>query len=613
MQIKKWTVRFLVTIGALSVLGGLAAGGVVAYRMRHAHPHLPPQFVLQVAFPDHFAEMANSDPLALVVDGPPQPTFADFLLSLSAAAEDPRVMGIAADLSRTTVGMAQAQELREVLKQFSNNGKFTYAFADSYGGIEGGNNLYYLASAFDEIWLQPTGSVGLTGLGVEVPFFRGLFDKIGIQPQFAKRYEYKSAPDSFTETAMGDAQREETVRLLGDLNQQLLQGVADDRGLELVDLQTALVRAPFAATEAVELRLVDHIGYRSDVLEQAQTTAVEEGEDGGDQASIPITPRPRHWPLVPLDAYAPLPSKSPHHSKDAPIIAVIPAAGMILRSADAGGIPGNTDEVSGADHLEALLGAAAENPAVAAIVLRVDSPGGDIVAADTIWHALAEAKKSKPVVVSMGNYAASGGYYLALPASRILANAGTITGSIGVFGGKFAISELLNKLGVTVEQVKIGANALAASMARPFGEEDGALFDRGIDAAYADFAGRVASARHFDAAKLDRVARGRVWTGQQAVDEQLVDAQGGLLTALDAARELAKIPNDVAVDVRVYPETKAPLEIILEFLSGEYPQAQLGLGQMVAAQQLGAAGLTGWIQVLTTATPHAVLPPMRLH
>jgi protease-4 len=286
---------------------------------------------------------------------------------------------------------------------------------------------------------------------------------------------------------------------------------------------------------------------------------------------------------------------------------------MILRSAAAGGIPGNTDEVSGADRLEALLGAAAENPAVAAIVLRVDSPGGDIVAADTIWHALAEAKKSKPVVVSMGNYAASGGYYLALPASRILANAGTITGSIGVFGGKFAISELLNKLGVTVEQVKIGANALAASMARPFGEEDGALFDRGIDAAYADFAGRVASARHFDAAKLDRVARGRVWTGQQAVDEQLVDAQGGLLTALDAARELAKIPNDVAVDVRVYPETKAPLEIILEFLSGEYPQAQLGLGQMVAAQQLGAAGLTGWIQVLTTATPHAVLPPMRLH
>jgi protease-4 len=263
--------------------------------------------------------------------------------------------------------------------------------------------------------------------------------------------------------------------------------------------------------------------------------------------------------------------------------------------------------------LEQMIGYASENKAVKAIVIRVDSPGGDIVASDTVWHALDQAKqKGKPVVVSMGNYAASGGYYLSLPASKILASPATITGSIGVFGGKFVIAGLLNKLGVTVEQVKTAPNALLASATTPFSPADRQLFEKSLDRSYEDFASRVAKARHLDAAQLDAVARGRVWSGQQALEKQLIDGHGGLLEAIDSARQLAGLNLDEAVDVRMYPAPHDPLQLLLQWLAGGRPQAKVELARVMSAISLQTHGLGGWLNAMLQDTPQAVMPPMRV-
>jgi protease-4 len=609
-MMRKYVLRFLTGIGALTVLVAIIAGAFLAYRLNHAHPKLPPKFVLQIALPDHFQEAVTNDPLAILMEGV-QPTFADYLLALSDAADDPQVVGVVADLSQTHLGFAQAQELRSVIKKFAANGKFSYAFADSYGGLEGGNTLYYLASAFDQLWVQPTGYVGLTGLGAEVPFAKGLFDKLGVEPQFGKRYEYKSAPDSLTDSAMGSTQRAELQNLLGNLNQQLLQGIADDRGLEVEDLQQTLTQAPFAADQAVALKLIDNIGYRSDVVAQAESTEVtdEDTESYQPTEKGQASDSAVKWPMVGLDDYG---MRMPV-AKDAPIIAVIPAEGMLLRSAGKDGLPGQDEAIAGADRLEQMIGYASENKAVKAIVIRVDSPGGDIVASDTVWHAVDQAKqKGKPVVVSMGNYAASGGYYLSLPASKILASPATITGSIGVFGGKFVIAGLLNKLGVTVEQVKTAPNALLASATTPFSPADRQLFEKSLDRSYEDFASRVAKARHLDAAQLDAVARGRVWSGQQALEKQLIDGHGGLLEAIDSARQLAGLNLDEAVDVRMYPAPHDPLQLLLQWLAGGRPQAKVELARVMSAISLQTQGLGGWLNAMLQDTPQAVMPPMRV-
>jgi protease-4 len=534
---RRFVVGLFAAIGLLTVL--LVVGGAIAaWRLAAHEPSLPETIVLRADLNRGLAEGAGDDALSEIVFGS-KPTLRDFLDALERASGDPRVKGIYVALGSDNLGLATCQEVRDAIQAFRAKGKFAIAFATSFGEFGPGTRPYYLATAFDEIWLQPLGSVGLIGLQSETPFVRGALDKLGIMPSFAHREQYKTAMNTLTETAMTAPQREEVEDLLSGYEQQIVRGIAAGRKLPEARVSALIDQGPFVADEAKKFGLIDRIGYLDEVGAQARQRAGAGAE------------------FVALKRY--LDAAGRPHDEGAEI-ALVYGTGLISQGGSAPS-PLLGDSEMSARKIARALRQAARDSAVKAILFRVDSPGGSAVASETIWREVVEARKrGKPVIVSMGDVAGSGGYYIAAPADKIVAEPATLTGSIGVLAGKLVIAGLLDKLGVTHDAVQRGANAAMFSEFADFSPSGRERLNAFLDSFYAGFKARVAAGRHLSADQVEAVAKGRVWTGQEAKDKGLVDALGGYEAALQLAREAAKIPADKSFKVAVFPRPKSTID-----------------------------------------------------
>jgi protease IV len=466
--------------------------------------------------------------------------------ALEKAAEDDDVVGLVAHTGGE-LGFSQATELRAAVARFRASGKRTVAIAETFGEMGPGNSSYHLASAFEQIWMQPTGDLGLVGVAATAIFVRGTLDKLGIETQLGQRHEYKSAVNTFLETELTGPHREMLDALVGSVTDVVVRDVASSRRLTETAVREAVARAPLTAQEALESGFVDHLGYRDELYR----TLREELTEGDAEPRLRFVDRyGQQGPMARLTGSADhLP---PPVGRRRGVVAIVGAHGPIHlgRTGSPGPFSGHN---VGADTLTAALRSAGKNEQVRAIVLRIDSPGGSAVASDAIRRAVLDVRSGgTPVVASMASLGASGGYFIAMPCDRVLATPSTLTGSIGVWGGKQIISEALARIGITQGTVSAGRYADMFSTWRPFDEEEWTRVEGWLDRVYDDFTDKVAQDRHLPLDRVRELARGRVWTGAQAAEHRLVDGLGGLSAAVDAACELAGIRRP-DVDVRSWP------------------------------------------------------------
>ncbi len=490
--------------------------------------------VLSLNLTEGLADAAPREGIAAIL-GDQKPTLRDVLDAIERAGNDPRVKGVFARVGGDDVPTAQAQELRDAIAALRAKGKFTIAYADTIGEFGAGTHAYYLAAGFDEIWLQPQGIVGLAGLRAEAPFFRGLLDKIGVVPSFDHRSEYKTAFNMLTEHQMTPPHREETEAILRSVFTQIVAGIAHDRKLQEAQVRALIDRGLLLPDEALQAHVIDHVGYRDEAESAAKTRAGKSAElvsalDYLDRAGRP-------------------------HEKG-PTIALIYGTGLIQRGTSTPN-PFSASGLMGADTISRAFDKAAGDTDVKAILFRIDSPGGSAVASETIWHAVERAHESrKPIIVSMGAVAGSGGYYIAAPADKIVAEPATLTGSIGVLAGKLVLGGLWDKLGVSWDTLDEGANAGMFSTLKDFSPPEKQRFEAFLDAAYATFKDRVAKGRNLGEDGVESAAKCRVWTGEDAKAHGLVDVLGGFATALRLAKQAAGIPDSQDVTLKLYPRVE---------------------------------------------------------
>jgi protease-4 len=475
------------------------------------------------------------------------------------AADDPRVSGLIARVQIPAASAGPVQELREAVATFTA-AKPSLAWAETYPGTLS----YYLASAFGEVWMQPSGTVGLVGFATSALFLRGALDKAGVEAQFVARGEYKSAANLFTQDSYTDAHREADTRLVQSLHGQVWTAVAESRNLEVGAVDALADRAPLLRDDAVDGGLIDRIGFR----DEAYARIAELVGTPGASPETEIDPDDEP-PRLYLTRYArgtgprpALPTPPVPGRKPKPTIAVVTVAGPIVSGRGGPQLLPLGGSSTGGDTIAAALREAAANDAVVAVVLRVDSPGGSVTGSETIWREVARVRKGgKPVVASMGAVAASGGYYVSMGADAIVANPGTITGSIGVVTGKLVARDLKERLGVGSDSVRTNANADAWSTNAPFTPEQHAHVEAEADLFYTDFVQRVAQGRGLSVPEVEAVAQGRVWTGADALDRGLVDELGGLRTAIARAKVLAGLDADAEARIVGFPGSS-----LMEFL-----------------------------------------------
>ncbi len=447
------------------------------------------------------------------------------LRALHEAGKDPRVGGLVVKVGGQ-LSWASVHELRRAVLAFRRGGKPAVAWAETFPVERAGTASYLLASAFEEIWLQPGGELGLLGVAVETTFLRGALDRLGIAPEFGQRYEYKNAADRFLRTDFTPAFRESSDRLAESVFSTAVAAIAHDRGLDEGRVRELVDSGPRTAAEALRDGLVDRLGYRDQVYD-----AVRQRLPGEADLLYADNWRPRRQLTMP--------ARARRH------VALVPAKGTIGSGRSRQTPLGRS---IGSDTLAGQLRAALRDDHARAVVLQVDSPGGSAVASDVIWREMVRLREAgKPVIVSMGDVAGSGGYYISCPADVILALPATITGSIGVLSGKFVVHELLERAGLTTGAVEYGAHARMYSARRPFSDAERERLDVSLDAIYDDFVAKVADGRGRSVAEIESVARGRVWTGEDALTHGLVDELGDLQDALRIARERAGLPADAPV------------------------------------------------------------------
>jgi len=541
---KRMIVRFLTALGAATLLLILLA--VVATVAQLVAARVPPSTILEADFETAFIEYVPDDPVARALFGE-RPSLRDAVDALDRAAQDGRVVALIARLGAAPLGMAQAQELRDAVERFRSQKKPAIAFAETFGEFGPGGNAYYLAAAFDQIWLQPSGDIGLTGILAESFFLRGALDKLGITPRLDHRYEYKNAMNIFTEKKFTAAHREAVERVVKSWASQQIRGIARGRRLSEDEVRALINRGPLLGTEAVQAKLVDGLGYKEQVYENLKKRA-------GAGARI-----------MSLRQY--LRRAGRPHTKGK-TIALIYGVGGVQRG-ESGFDPLFGEVAMGSETVAEAFRAAVRDKQVKAIVFRIDSPGGSYVASDTIWQETVRARKAgKPVIASMGDVAGSGGYFVAMAADKIVAQPGTITGSIGVLGGKMLTTRFWEKLGVTWDEVHEGANATFWSGTSDYTPAQWARFQAWLDRVYDDFTSKVAEGRRLPKARVLEIAKGRIWTGEDAKALGLVDELGGLETALKLAKRAAGIPEKEDVRVKLFPPSKSLLEMIRERLEG---------------------------------------------
>ncbi|MEP1088813.1 signal peptide peptidase SppA [Algoriphagus sp.] len=457
--------------------------------------------------------------------------------AIGEAKTNDNIKGIYLNTGLIMAGQASLLELREALVDFKTSGKFIVAYDEAY--TEGG---YYIASVADEIYLNPLGGIEFNGFSSEGIFFKGLFEKVGVQPEIFRVGEFKSAVEPFILEENSPEARLQTQSFLDDMNQFALKSVAESRGIPYDSLKKIndlmLVRKP---QDAVSYGLATELLYFDEVLAKLkEKLGVEEDDDIETINATDLNSAAKSKNLT---------------SKN--IIAVIIAEGEI--------VGGNASGVISSDRFAKEIRKARKDDNIKAIILRVNSPGGSVIASEVIWREMAEAKKAKPLYVSMGEVAASGGYYISAPADTIVAQPNTITGSIGIFGMMFNAQELLNdKLGITVDVVKTGELSDFMNPTRPLTEVERNIIQGTVEDGYETFISRVAEGRGMSPEAVKEVASGRVWTGNQAKERGLVDVLGGLNTTIELAAARIGATDDYRVVY--YPTQKPWFETIMEDL-----------------------------------------------
>jgi protease IV len=526
----RFIVGLLATVGTLTLLGIGGCAAFLASAPFTTKP-LPQNVVLSLDLRDVPSESTSSSLLGGDLFGGKR-DIVETVQLLWQAADDPRVVGMFVDIGDESAGLGRVQELRQAIAHFRGKGKFAIGFAESLGS--GGTHFsdYYLASALEQIWLQPSGSFAVAGLAIETPFIKDGLDRLGVKVEGGKRYEYKSAPDTFLDTAYPPPARENLQQLLDSLYGQFVSDVARERSIEPAKLRQLIDSVPFDSEKTRQERLVDRIGYRADALDDVTTRAGKSRT------------------LVTLSDYANDPSR-PKPRGDT--VALVRITGAIMSGSPNRG-PLDDDNIATSEDIVDALDQAASAKEVKAIVLRIDSPGGTYPAADAIADAVGRARSAgKPVVVSMGDVAASGGYLAALRADVIVAQPTTITASIGVFGIWPVATGLLASLGVNVERLSVGTNAGMYSVFQPPTTAQRAAIQRQLDEIYADFTRQVGEARKLEGSRLDAAARGRVFSGIDAKKAGLIDELGGLQLALSIAKAKGGIDEQRQVELRAYP------------------------------------------------------------
>jgi protease-4 len=503
-------------------------------------------------------ETGGFDPFAIIASGGRPLLLREAVAAIHRAAEDPRVAGLIARVQIPAAAAGPVQELRQAITAFSDV-KPTLAWAETYPGTLS----YYLASAFREVWMQPSGTVALVGFATNALFLRDALDKAGIEAQFIARGEYKSAANLFTQDRYTDAHREADSRLIESLHSQVRQAVADSRYLGPAEIDALADKAPLLRDDAVTGRLVDRIGFRDEAYARIAELAGVSGISPQSGSDVPTQLRPPDAdsddapPRLYLSRYARATASRPSPSipgRKKPTIAVVTLHGPIVSGRGGPQLLPFGNSSAGGDTIAAALREAAANDEISAIVLRVDSPGGSVTGSETVWREVNRVRDGgTPVVASMGAVAASGGYYVSMSADAIVANPGTITGSIGVVTGKLVARDLKDRLGVGSDSVRTNANADAWSINHPFTDEQHAHVEAEADLFYTDFVHRVAQGRKMTVDAVEAIARGRVWTGADALERGLVDDLGGLRTAITRAKVLAGLEPDADVRVVGYP------------------------------------------------------------
>jgi len=530
----------IILILALLLGLGLAVALFFAFR----EPGLDDHSVLKLTVSGTLQEYRTAEGLEEAF-GSPRPTLFSMFKMLKQAAHDQKIDGVILKIEPFGMGFAKMEELRALLAEVRSNGKWVWCYADTFGEFGPSNGTYYLASASDRIFLNPAGELNLIGLNAEVMFLRGTLDKLHIFPDFDHIEEYKTAMNTYTEKSMTGPHREMMESLVNGLFEKMVADIAKARKLEPAALKALIDGGPMGAKRALEAKLVDQLAHPEEFED-----AIKKKEGG-------------ELNLVTDADY----SVSAYSS--GPKIAVIYGMGPIFVGTSSSS-PFDDSATMGSTTYAKAFKAVREDKDIKAVIFRVDSPGGSAIGSELIRHQVVLTRKEKPVVVSMGDVAGSGGYWVSMSADRILAQPGTLTGSIGVVVGKLNTRGFWGDLlGVTFENVKAGANADLYSSLQNFTPEQKAAVRRFMEEIYDDFVKNVAEGRKIPVDEVRRIGKGRVYTGIQGLDLKLVDRLGGLDAAIEEARKLAKLPADGDVTLVAYPRKKSFMELIMKKQKGE--------------------------------------------
>lgn len=524
----------------LSVIALLVVGVVNSQDSKT--PKTPSEFYLSFVLKDNIVETAQKPSLDSSLFKKSL-TLEDIITGLKRAEQDDRVKAFAVKLENPDLSLAQIQELRDAVTSFQQAGKKAYIYADSYEGMGG----YYLASAFQSVWLQPVGIVSITGISSHVPFVRDMLDKIGVYPDFDKRGQYKSAGETLTSDKMSEGNREQLAFVVNDLADQMMQGMATRLEKTDTEIKELVDGAPYTDRESLAAGLVNRLGYEDEIVQ-----VIKQESGAKDRIMFSDYIHTNGFPL-------PIPKTD----KPQNVIATVFATGTIVSYGNdmSGAEMVATDVVQ---HIQKAI----KDDRVKAIVLRLDTPGGSPTASETIHRALVKAKAAgKPVVISMGGVVASGGYWVSAAADKIVAQPATITGSIGVFGGKMVLSGLWEKIGVNWESVSVGDHADIWSPNSRFSASEKARYEAVLDSIYQNFLDRVAQGRGLDIETVKTLAEGKIYTGRQAQDVGLVDDLGGLDKAVAVATELAGLTAKDHIVVKRFPPEKTTIERVISLLN----------------------------------------------
>ena len=533
---KKSIVRFLAWFGAAVILYSIYFAIMLNYKRS-----VPSRTILEVSLESQMIEDAPDSAVAKYMLSD-RPRVRDIVDALDRGAKDDRVAGLVATISAVPMGMAEAQEVRDAVFRFRAKKKFAVAFAESFGEFGPGNGSYYVATAFDQIYLQPSGDIGLTGLMIETQFLKGTLDKLGVKFHGDHRYEYKNAYNIYTETQYTAAHKEANSKVMNSWFAQMKSGISEARHIDPNQFEALVDKGPFLGKEALDAKLVDGMAYRDEVYSQVKEKAGSGAE------------------LLYLSEYL-YRAGRPHDSGKT--VALIYGVGQVMRG-KSDFSPVNGSVTMGSDTVAGAFRTAIDDKDVKAILFRVDSPGGSYIASDTIYREVLRARKAgKPVIVSMGNLAGSGGYFVAMAADKIVAEPGTITASIGVLGGKMYAAGFWNKLGLSHDEIHTSQNATMFTTTHDYNDTEWLRFEAWLDRVYVDFTGKVAEGRHLPKEKVLEIAKGRIWTGEDAKAIGLVDELGGFDTAVQLVKKSINVSENDDIKLTVYPKRKKLYELLL--------------------------------------------------